>query len=264
MKRAWAVVLGVAIAGFGLACGSKPTGGPAQGGVDPEKWPADDKSLCRTASPAETGGLDTTAMSFDVDEIAGTGSLRPNIRRVYRTAGEGDSIRRTIVCREVDSNLDGIKDTARFYDLKGAPISEKADRNFDGIIDLWIIFLDGKIAEIDEDTTKKTGRPNEWRIYNDGQLIRIRRDRNGDGRPDLWESYNAGKLERVGLDESGDGKVDRWDRDEVLRLEQEHAEARSVGDAGTTASSPFPGSNGYEEAADAGAADAGAAKKKKK
>jgi len=240
-----------------FACGSKSAPVAAQGSLDPEKWPADDKSLCRTASPSETGGLDTTAMSIDVDEVAGTGSLRPNIRRVYRTVGEGDALRRTLVCREVDSNLDGIKDVARFYDLKGAPVSEKADRNFDGLVDVWIIFLDGKIAEINEDTTKKLGKINEWRIYNDGQLIRVRRDRTGDGKPDLWESYNAGKLERVGLDESGDGKVDRWDRDEVLRLEQEHADARELArsDAGASqASSPFPGSSGYEEAS---AADAG-------
>lgn len=270
MKALCAISCGVALVIAAVACGSSTaTNGAQQGGVDPDKWPADDKSLCRTASPAETGGLDTTAMSIDVDEIAGTGSLRPNIRRVFRTVGESDAVRRTLVCREVDSNLDGIKDTARFYDLKGAPISEKADRNFDGIIDVWIIFLDGKIAEIDEDTTKKTGRPNEWRLYNDGQLTRIRRDRNGDGRPDLWESYNAGKLERVGLDESGDGKVDRWDRDEVIRLEQEHADARNVSDAGAPANSPFPGSSGYEEATagDAGAADGGSkspAKKKKK
>lgn len=265
MRVLHAMLLGCAAVVAGVACGSKPPSGNTQGSLDPNKWPADDKSLCRTASPSETGGLDTTEMSIDVDEIAGTGSLRPNIRRVFRTVGEGDSIRRTIVCREVDSNLDGVKDTARFYDLKGAPVSEKADRNFDGLIDVWIIFLDGKIAEINEDTTKKTGRPNSWRIYNDGQLIRVRRDRNGDGRPDLWESYNGGKLERVGLDESGDGKVDRWDRDEVLRLEQEHADARNLSDAGTTASSPFPGSSGYEEAmaGDAGAGDAGAAKKKK-
>lgn len=265
MKRWGAFGAGV-ISVVALACGSgsKATHGAQRGSLDPDKWPADDKSLCRSASPAETGGLDTTSMTIDVDEVAGTGSLRPNIRRVYRTVGEGDAVRRTLVCREVDSNLDGIKDTVRFYDLKGAPISEKADRNYDGIIDVWIIFLDGKIAEIDEDTTKKTGRPNEWRLYNDGQLTRVRRDRNGDGRPDMWESYNAGKLERVGMDESGDGKVDRWDRDEILRLEQEHADARAVGDAGAAPSSPFPGSSGYDEAvADAGAGDAGAAKKKK-
>ena len=268
MKIRHALLAASALGFVVLACGGAATTGAAAGSVDPDKWPSDDKSLCRSASPSETGGLDTTAMSIDVDEIAGTGSLRPNIRRVFRTIGEGDSVRRTLVCREVDTNLDGLKDTARFYDLKGASVSEKADRNFDGVIDVWIIFLDGKIAEINEDTTKKTGRANEWRIYNDGQLIRIRRDRNGDGRPDLWESYNAGKLERVGLDESGDGKVDRWDRDDVLRLEQEHADARNVADGGGGggAASPFPGSSGYEEAkaGDAGLADAGAAKKKPK
>lgn len=260
MKATWGASLALALT---VACGGGSTTGTNAGGVDPNKWPADDRSLCRSATPAETGGLKTDEMSLDVDEIAGVGSLRPNIRRVYRTVGEGDALRRTVVCREVDSNLDGIKDVVRFYDAKGAPVSEKADRNYDGIIDVWIIFLDGKIAEVDEDTTKKAGRPNEWRLYNDGVLTRVRRDRNGDGKPDLWESYNAGKLERVGLDESGDGKVDRWDRDDVLRLEQEHAEQRERGDAGAAPSTPFPGSAGSESTApaDAGAADGGAKKK---
>jgi hypothetical protein len=261
--RRW---LGAALLGV-VACGGGAKSGPThQGSVDPDKWPADDKSLCRSASPAETGGLDTTQMSLDVDEIAGMGSLRPNIRRVYRTVGEPSALRRELVCREVDSNLDGLKDVVRFYDLKGAPVSEKADRDFDGIIDVWIVFLDGKIAEVAEDTTKQAGKPNEWRLYTDGQLTRVRRDRNGDGKPDLWESYNAGKLERVGLDESGDGKVDRWDRDDVLRLEQEHAEARLAGDAGAAPSSPFPGSAGSESTRpeDAGAGDAGATKNPKK
>lgn len=221
-------------------CGGGKPAEATPGAVDPNKWPADDKSLCRSASPAETGGVKMSEMSLDTDEIAGVGSLRPNIRRVYRTIGEGEAKRRIVMCREVDTNLDGIKDVARFYDAKGAPISEKADRNFDGVLDVWVIFLDGKIAEIDEDTTKKTGRPNEWRLYNDGVLVRVRRDRNGDGKPDLWESYNNGKLERVGVDESGDGKVDRWDRDDVLRLEQEHAEQAALPDGGAGPATPFP------------------------
>lgn len=206
------------------ACGGGQKAAARTGAADPDRWPADDQSLCRSATLAETGGLKSEELSLDVNEIAGVNALRPNIRRVFHTVGEGDSTRRTLVCREVDTNLDGIKDVARFYDLKGQPISEKADRNYDGKIDVWIIFLDGKIAEIAEDTSKSSGQPNEWRIYNEGVLTRVRRDRNGDGKPDMWESYNDGRLERVGYDESGDGKVDRWDRDELLRLEQEKAE----------------------------------------
>ncbi len=64
-----------------------------------------------------------------------------------------------------------------------------------------------------------------------GQLSRVKRDRNGDGKPDIWEIYTKGRLERMGVDETGDGHVDRWDRDEIWQKEQEAEEAAKSGGA---------------------------------
>ncbi|HEY8076202.1 MAG TPA: hypothetical protein VIF62_18885, partial [Labilithrix sp.] len=66
-----------------------------------------------------------------------------------------------------------------------------------------------------------------WKFYVDGQMQRIRRDRNFDGKPDVWEIYTKGKLERVGTDETFDGHVDRWDRDEQMKFEADEAERKA-------------------------------------
>ena len=207
-------------------CGGGKPAEATPGAVDPNKWPADDKSLCRSASPAETGGVKMSEMSLDTDEIAGVGSLRPNIRRVYRTIGEGEAKRRVVMCREVDTNLDGIKDVVRTFNAKGEALHEEADTDYDGKSDVWLDFVDGRLAQAQVDTNKD-GKADVWKFYVNGQLQRIRRDRNGDGKPDVWEIYSKGRLERVGVDETYDGHVDRWDRDEQLKYEADSAERKA-------------------------------------
>ena len=193
----------------------------APGGTkDQTKWPADDKSMCDWRNKPE----------LEVSETAGPGALRPNVRRVYKTFGEGDARRKVVVCREIDTNLDGIKDVVRTYNEKGEALHEESDRDFDGRIDMWVTFVDGRMTEEDEDTNND-GKPDVWKFYVDGQLSRIRRDRNFDGKPDIWEIYAKGRLERVGLDDTFDGHVDRWDRDEQLKYEAEAADRKARDDA---------------------------------
>ncbi|HSO38194.1 MAG TPA: hypothetical protein VLT33_36955 [Labilithrix sp.] len=227
----------------------------APGGTkDQTKWPADDKSMCDWKNKPE----------LEVSETAGPGALRPNVRRIFKTFGEGDARHKTLVCREIDTNLDGIKDTVRTFNAKGEAMHEEADRDFDGRIDLWINFVDGRMAQEDVDTNND-GKPDVWKFYVDGQLQRIRRDRNFDGKPDIWEIYSRGRLERVGLDDSFDGHVDRWDRDEQLKYEAEaadrkardelmNAEMAARGDAGGG------GSTSTDAGAPASGKDAGAPK----
>lgn len=248
--KRWLFLAGLlGVAGtIALACGGNSTPPPvtaksAPGGTkDQSSWPLDDKSLCDWHNKPE----------LEVSETAGPGALRPNIRRVYKMLGEGDNRRKVLICREVDTNLDGIKDTVRIFNPKGEALREESDSNYDGRIDRWLAFSDGRVVEEQIDTNGD-GRPDVWKVYADGQLSRIKRDRNFDGKPDVWEIYVKGRLERMGLDESGDGHVDRWDRDELLRQQQERDEAKTQAameaDAGT---------------ADAGsdASDAGAAKRK--
>lgn len=259
MKYARYVAVSVLVAGaaVGVACGgstpppavTKTTPG---GSKDPSKWPKDDKTLCDWKNKPE----------LEVTETAGPGAIRPNIRRVYKTFGEGESRHKTLICREVDTNLDGIKDNVRTFNAKGEAQHEEADRDFDGKIDVWMNFVDGRLTEEAEDTNGD-GKPDVWKYYVNGQLSRIKRDRNFDGKPDVWEIYTKGRLERMGVDDNYDSHVDRWDRDDQLRREQEDAENKvrlAMAEAGAPVAPPTPLP---AAAPDAGTGkDAGAPKKK--
>jgi len=257
--KAITLTVSVAVAAAVAACGGG--GGGSKGNVtlpsapggtkDQTKWPVDDKSMCDWKNKPE----------LEVSETSGPGALRPNVRRVYKTYGEGDARHKTLACREIDTNLDGIKDTVRTFNQKGEAMHEEADRDFDGRIDLWINFVDGRMAEEDVDTNND-GKPDVWKFYADGQLQRIRRDRNFDGKPDIWEIYSRGRLERVGLDDSYDGHVDRWDRDEQLKYEAEAADRKARDDLmnaemAARGGTPGAGSNTRGDAGAPGAADAG-------
>jgi hypothetical protein len=178
----------------------------------------------------------------EVVETAGPGALQPNVRRVYQMVGSGDSLHKAIMCREIDTNLDGIKDIVRTYNEKGESLHEEADTNYDGRVDTWITFSGGRIVKEDLDTDFD-GHPDVSKYYTAGQLSRIQRDINRDGRPDRWEFYTAGKLERMGIDLDGDGHVDRWDHDEQARAlaeeqaaaSERNAKAAAAADAGVAA-----------------------------
>lgn len=155
----------------------------------------------------------------EVAESAGAGSLKPSIRRVYRVVGEGEQRRRVLICREVDTNLDGVKDLFRAYDDQGQAVEERADANYDGVIDTWVRYDKGRIFQVDVDDAWD-GQPDERRYFTGGKLTRIERDTNQDGNPDVWEIYVGGHLDRMGEDVNHDGRVDRWSRD-TLRAERE-------------------------------------------
>jgi hypothetical protein len=191
--------------------------------ADPSKWPANDHSMCDWKGKRD----------LEVSESAGPGALKPNVRRVFKVIGEGDNRHKSIICREIDTNLDGIKDVVRTYNAKGEAVHEEADTNYDGKLDTWVSFVNGRISEEDLDTDYD-GKVDVWKFYLDGALSRIKRDTNHDGKPDVWEIYVNGKLDRVGVDLGFDGHVDRWDRDTILQHEAEEAEmkARAVATAG--------------------------------
>jgi hypothetical protein len=156
----------------------------------------------------------------EVQEVRGPGAQQPNIRRVFAIVGEGEDRKKILLCREVDTNLDGVKDVMRTYTDKGEPLNELADTNFDGKIDTWITFARGRIVKVQLDKSGR-GQPDEWKFYVGGKLARAQRDTNGDGKPDQWEIYDEGRLQRLGVDLDFDGRVDRWDRDEIALREIE-------------------------------------------
>jgi hypothetical protein len=215
-----------------VACGGAPkargSGAVAPGGTaDQSHWPADDRSLCEGAVHWKNNA------SLEVSDTVGPGSIRPNIRRIFKVIGQGDDRHQVLLCREIDTNLDGLKDVVRTFNDKGEPVHEEADTNYDGIIDDWINFADGRIEEEDVDTTLSAGRPNVWKFYLDGALSRIRRNTHcPSGKPDVWEIYVKNRLERVGSDATCDGHVDRWDRDAEMMAQEEAANGVQVSDAG--------------------------------
>ena len=176
---------------------------------------ADDRSRCDFRGRGDR----------EVVESLGPGARTPNIRRVYGVVGEGEDRHRVLLCREVDTNLDGVKDVVRTYTDKGEALNEVADTNFDGKIDTWITFAKGRVAKLRLDHNRD-GQDDETRYYISGQLSRAQIDTNYDGKPDVWEIYDEGKLERRGVDLDFDGHVDRWDRDEIALREIEAKEAK--------------------------------------
>jgi len=240
----WAALAVVAgCGGSGPSPASTAKAAPAPGGSkDPSKWPADDRSLCEGFVHWKNNA------QVDADEMAGAEAIKPNIRRVYKTSGDKDNQRSILICREIDTNLDGVKDVVRVFNEKGEPIREEADTNYDGKIDDWLTFTSGRISEEDVDTTFSKGQPNVWKFFVDGQLSRIRRNMHcPSGSADTWEIYFNNRLERVGVDSSCDGHVDRWDRDAQLMASEETAQQQAP-DAGAADTSD----GGSAEAPDAG------------
>jgi hypothetical protein len=197
----------IAIGAVVAACGSSapPPRAPLKevAGV-----PSDDRSRCDFKGRADR----------EVSESTGPGSKFPNIRRVFGIVGQGEERRRVLLCREVDTNLDGAKDIVRTFNDKGEPLSELSDSNYDGKIDTWISFTRGRVAKMQLDNAAR-GSADETRFYLGGKLSRAQRDTNQDGKPDVWEIYDEGKLQRIGVDLDFDGHVDRWDRDEIALRE---------------------------------------------
>jgi hypothetical protein len=239
-----------ALLGFALVAllGAAASGCSKAGGAEPRSAEiaraiasGDDHSRCEYK-----GRSDREAV-----ESSGPGSEKFNIRRVYLVVASGEERRRVLVCREVDTNLDGVKDLYRRYDDRGVALEEEADADYDGKVDTWIKFAAGRLLKVEVDTDRD-GHIDESRYYVRGKLSRVQRDTNRDGKPDVWEIYGDNQLTRVGFDLDFDGRVDRWARDEIAyqlaekkereeeeRLAREQAEKQKA--AGADESKPAEG-----------------------
>jgi hypothetical protein len=223
--------------GFGLsalclallgACGGASKE-PVSALSDVQGLPEDDQSRCAFANRPDR----------EVSETKGPSAQFPSVRRVYGIVGEGDDRRRILLCREADTNLDGVKDVVRTYNDRGEALNELADADYDGNIDTWITFSRGRMSKIQVDNGRR-GAPDETRLYVAGKLSRAQRDTNLDGKPDVWEIYSEGKLQRLGMDLDFDGHVDRWDRDEILLREINERERREAEALERAKPSPVP------------------------
>ena len=218
----WLVLVAAGVAAPG--CAAAPPTGPETPGARPPDGNLDteDRSLCDWQGLADREPVET----------AGSGAVQPNVRRVYQVFGHGADSRRVLVCREVDTNLDGYKDTVRKYSDEGQSREEQSDTDGDGRIDTWITFVKGRLDKVEIDTNHD-GQVDEWKTYGEGgKLSRVRRDTNFDTKPDVWEMYRGGRLERMGVDLNGDERVDRWDHDtewrRALERDARHAEEEAA------------------------------------
>ena len=206
----------LALSALALGCGgSKKEANAPEALVEGRR--GDDQSRC------EYKGRDDR----DVQESSSPGSVLANVRRVYGYIGTSSERRRIILCREVDTNLDGMKDLLRTYGDDGERLTEQADTNYNGHIDTWITFGKSRPSKVELDKNGD-GKPDEWKFYVDGKLARAQRDTNNDEKPDIFEIYDGGRLERMGLDVDFDGQVDTWHRDQVRARELEAKERAEV------------------------------------
>ncbi|MBW1831593.1 MAG: hypothetical protein JRJ10_07830 [Deltaproteobacteria bacterium] len=155
---------------------------------------------------------------YEVTEYDTSGDNTPDVRKLFKTMGEGSLARLVLICREADLNGDGRKDIVRLYTEEGRPMREEADRDFDGRIDEITHFTNGRVS-LQEIDTSGNGTIDTKIFYEGGQPERAERDMRSrstasEWRPDRWEYYADGHTVRIGTDLNGDGKVDRWDRDE--------------------------------------------------
>ncbi len=206
------LVVGLVAVGTVACGGNNKDAASAEAVVEGQR--ADDQSRC------EFRGRDDR----DVQESSAPGMIVPNVRRVYGYVGAGVERRRILLCREVDTNFDGVKDLMRTYGDNGEKLTEQADSDYNGKMDTWITFGKTRPAKVEVDKSGD-GKPDEVRFYTDGVLSRIERDTNGDEKPDIFEVYRDGHLERMGEDANFDGQVDVWHRDEGRSREDEADEA---------------------------------------
>jgi hypothetical protein len=196
-----------------LGCGSEK---PA----DPVTSPGTLGAETSSGSEVADGGrcLKDDAPGYEVSEYDTTGDQTTDVRKLFKTVGEGSLAHLVLVCREADLDGNGRKDIVRFYTDQGRPQREEADRDFDGQIDEITHFSKGRV-DLQEIDSTGNGVIDTKIFYENGEPIRAERDVAGRSeaaqwRPDRWEYYVDGRTVRVGTDLDGDGKVDRWDRDD--------------------------------------------------
>lgn len=207
--------LGFALSCVALLCAAS---GCHRGGHEST---AEQTTRLPTDHPDDQGRCEANGPQYEVSEYDTSGDDVPDVRKVFLTVGTGRLARLVLVCREADLNGDGIKDVVRFYTDEGRPRSEESDRDFDGRMDQVTYFEHGRVARLEQDTNGD-GRVDTKIFYEAGVAVRSERDLAGRSttetwQPDRWEYFEDGRLIRMGTDIDGDGRVDVWDRDDSRR-----------------------------------------------
>ena len=183
----------------------------------------------------------------EVSEYDTSGDGRPDVRKVFLAIDTGGEARLVLICRETDINGDGKKDVIRYYDDEGRTLREESDRDFDGKMDLVLVFQDGKIMREELDDNHD-GKVDAKIFLENGKPVRAERDLAGRStashwQPDRWEYFEGGRMVRMGTDLDGDSRVDRWDRDAKLQEQVEKEQQQEQQEEGQSASDGAPQSD---------------------
>jgi len=106
-----------------------------------------------------------------------------------------------------DINRDGTPDSWTHLN-NGRVEKQEIDMNFDGHIDtVYIYEFNQKVREEILDTDYN-GRMDNWRFYDDGELVQDHIDSDGDGRVDMWFYIDRSMIYKLEKDTNGNGKPD--------------------------------------------------------
>ncbi len=195
-----ALSLGIATllaSGLLLACGDDPAERDADAAraaakkKGPQGQRARDQSLNRE-------GLGVATLDLNRDERADRWTI---------TNGAGQLVR-----VEHDLNFDGNPDLWQYFDPQTSKlVEEELDLDFDFRVDLVVYYQDGVLARKDL-SLAFDGQFTVAKFYdNQGELLRIEEDSDGDGKIDRWDYFEGGRRARIGWDEDKDGQPDKFD-----------------------------------------------------
>ncbi len=110
-----------------------------------------------------------------------------------------------------DINGDGIPDLWIYYNpLKPTEIvRQEESSHWDGRVDTWSYFKDGKLVRREVDTNGK-GAADAVYYYDNDKIAREEHDENGTGRMTFRVIYQNGRRAKVEEDTQGAGRTDRW------------------------------------------------------
>jgi hypothetical protein len=176
---------------------------------------------------------------------------RTDLFRFYEDSGKA------VALEQHDYDFDGHVDDQAFF-KSGKVVRKELDTNFDGLIDTWL-WCQGPQIERAERARRKPGRVDTWENYSQGLLAEIQYDENSDGKVEKWEVFQGGSLTEVKLDTTGDGKPDRTDPAGAASSDQQDKPISCDGTPLPTIEPKFPAGTGAPGAGTPFAGDAGVA-----
>jgi len=109
----------------------------------------------------------------------------------------------------LDADRDGVPEQIRYFDPKSKQLLRvEQDSDYDGKLDTWNTYSDGKLVARVLDTNDD-GKPDVWEQYEGDRMSQRTIDRDQDGVPDAFYIYGGDLLVEERHDANNDGVIDR-------------------------------------------------------